>query len=233
MVAFEKIALSQTNCFLFKSADGYLLVDCGGAGDAKAFLSAINRLGLSPSSISTLLLTHHHSDHCGLLPLLLSENPHIKLMMSEPCAAYLETGRHFSPDSQRYAAKSIGLVMALYGLMGGKLADTFPPYFCRPGDVILQNAQNSLPDFLGIGGTLLHTPGHTWDSTTLIIGEDAFVGDAARSALNFCGAPYEPILYYDRAVFLESWKNILSSGVKTIHPAHGSPFPAVYLKKFL
>lgn len=233
MEAYQKITLSQTNCFLVKAARGYLLADCGGAGDERRFLSALGRMGLTPLSVRWLLLTHHHSDHCGLLPFLLRANPRLNVIMSEKCAAYLETGRHFHPDGEQYAGKALGLAMRMYGLAGGKLTDTFPPYARRAGDVVWPERDGILPEPVGIPGSLLHTPGHTGDSLSLIVGEDAFVGDAARNMLHFCGAPYEPLLYSDRKLCFESWAKLLSAGVKTVHPAHGPGFPAARLKRRL
>lgn len=230
MEAFQKVVLSQTNCFLLKTAAGHLLIDCGGAGDERRLISGLARVGLTPLSIRYLLLTHHHSDHCGLLPFLLSINPELHVIMSEACAAHLTTGHHFQPDGEQYAAKALGLAIGMYSRMGGKLADIFPPYFGRAGDVIWPERDGYIPGSIGIPGRLLYTPGHTGDSLSLLVGEDAFVGDAARNMLNLCGAPYEPIRYYDRKLCLESWDKILSAGVKTIHPGHGPAFSAKRLR---
>ncbi|MEA4813545.1 MAG: MBL fold metallo-hydrolase [Oscillospiraceae bacterium] len=230
---FQKIELSRTNCFLLRAADGYLLIDCGYAGNEQRFLLKLKRLGLEPSSVRYLLLTHHHSDHCGLLPYLLSLNPQIRIIMNEKCAAYLEAGRNVHPAAERYASGTLSAAMQLYGLAGGKAADTFSPYFRRAGDIILSEQHDVLPDFIGIPGRFLHTPGHTKGSISLIVGEDAFVGDAARNILKLAGAPYEPILYYDKEACHDSWRRILSTGAKRIHPAHGKSFPAVYLERYV
>lgn len=233
MKEFQKITLSQTNCFLLKASGGYLLVDCGSARDEGAFLSKLGGIGLTPMDIRYLLLTHHHSDHCGLLPFLLSVNPGLKLIMSAKCADYLETGRHFHPDTELYASKALDFAIRLYNLAGGNITENFPPYFRQGNEVILATRTGVLPDITGVSGMLLCTPGHTPDSISLIVDEDAFVGDAARNMLKVCGSAYEPVLYYDRSACYESWKRLLSMGVKHVHPAHGRSFPARLLKKQL
>lgn len=232
METFWKIALAQTNCYLLSTAAGYLLIDCGSGGDEQAFLSKIGRMGLSPRSINCLLLTHHHGDHCGLLPFLLSANPKIKVIMSEKCAAYLEAGHSFHPDTERCAAPALVFAMRLYALAGGKLKDTFRPYSRRAGDVILPDRDGMLSDFIDMPGSFMHTPGHTADSVSLIVGKNAFVGDAARNLLMFA-APYEPILHYDRETCRDSWRKLLAAGVKTVHPAHGKSFPAGHLERYV
>lgn len=205
MGAFQKIAFPQTNRFLLKAADGLLLIDCGNADAERRFLAKLDHMGLTPGSIRYLLLTHHHCRHCGLLPFLLRTNPDLHVIMSEKWAAYLETGRHFQPDGERYAAKTLGHAIGRYGLISEKVSDAFRPYRRRDEDVAGPKIDGYLPDFIGIPGRLLHTTGHTENSLSLIVGEDAFVGDAARNMLNLCGAPYEPILHYDRALCLKNW----------------------------
>ena len=233
METLQKIALAQSNCYLLNAAEGYLLIDCGSRSDERLFLSKLHRMGLSPQSIRYLLLTHHHSDHCGLLPFFLSENPQIRIIMSDACAAHLETGRNFHPDAERYANKTLGFAIRLYALADGKLEDFFTPYFRRAGDVILSDQDDVPPDFAGIPGRFIHTPGHTSGSVSLIVGEDAFVGDAARNLLRFAGAPYEPILIHDQKACYDSWRKLLATGVKRIHPGHGKSFPARRLERYV
>lgn len=153
--------------------------------------------------------------------------------MSEKCAGYLETGHNFHPDSERYASKALGSMMRLYSLVDGKLENSSPPFFRRSGDVILPKQECMLTDFMGLRGNIQHTPGHTVDSISLIVGEDAFVGDSVRNMLQLLGAPYEPILYYDRKACHDSWRKLLASGVKRIHPGHGNSFPAGRLERYM
>lgn len=230
---FIKIKLSQTNCYLLKAPQGYLLVDCGCMGDEKRFVRKLRLLGIPLSSIRWLLLTHHHSDHCGLLHFLLSINPDIEIIMSKTCADYLERGSHFHPATETYASRALHRFFSLNGLMRGKLTDTFNAYYKREEDFILVNESIALPDLIGISGKILHTPGHTEDSISLITDGDAYVGDAARNLLNFLGASYEPILLYNRTFCMESWRKLLSAGVKHIHPAHGKSFDIKHLQKRL
>jgi glyoxylase-like metal-dependent hydrolase (beta-lactamase superfamily II) len=51
------------NAFIFRGKDGYLLIDAG-FGEKK-FKVEMEKLGINPDQISTLLLTHTDGDHTG------------------------------------------------------------------------------------------------------------------------------------------------------------------------
>jgi glyoxylase-like metal-dependent hydrolase (beta-lactamase superfamily II) len=84
---------------------------------------------------------------------------------------------------------------------------------------------------MGMQGFFLHTPGHTEDSVSMIVGDSAFVGDAARNIMNFLGASYLPIIYYNLASCIDNYLKLRSSEVRYLHPGHGKSFPMERLYK--
>ena len=52
---------STGNCYLVRTDDTALLVDCGISG--KRIVEALGSCGLDPRDISGILITHEHSDH--------------------------------------------------------------------------------------------------------------------------------------------------------------------------
>ena len=223
------IPLSLTNSYLIDGDQGSLLVDCGRKEDEALFLRRLHGLGRSLASIRWLFLTHHHSDHCGLLPFLVRQNPDIQVFMSKTCAEYLMSGVHFHPHEERFASKALGLAFGWYSNVSGTLRDTFEPYQIREEDWLFDQPDQALPDCTGIKGRILLTPGHTPDSSSLILRSHACVGDAARNILGFLGAPHLPILLYDEKLCRESWNHLRSMHVELIFPGHGRRIPMEHL----
>ncbi|HEV2474813.1 MAG TPA: MBL fold metallo-hydrolase, partial [Chthonomonadales bacterium] len=59
------IRLSWGNAFLLRGKEHSVLIDCGLAQDRPQLLSSLEAIGISPESISLLVLTHAHCDHAG------------------------------------------------------------------------------------------------------------------------------------------------------------------------
>jgi glyoxylase-like metal-dependent hydrolase (beta-lactamase superfamily II) len=55
------------NAFIFKTGNGYILFDAG--MKEKRFASEMDKLGISPDKITTVLLTHTDGDHIGSMGL--------------------------------------------------------------------------------------------------------------------------------------------------------------------
>jgi glyoxylase-like metal-dependent hydrolase (beta-lactamase superfamily II) len=69
---------------------------------------------------------------------------------------------------------------------------------------------------IGIAGEILHTPGHSDDSVTLVLDEGAaFTGDLTPAS--FVDDPAHPVS--------QSWQAIREHGATAIYPGHGPMFP--------
>jgi glyoxylase-like metal-dependent hydrolase (beta-lactamase superfamily II) len=76
MVPAETVAINDTvwcimdgfvNAYLFKGKSSYLLVDAG--IDKKKFKAQLDKVGIAPEQVTTLLLTHSDTDHTGAIPI--------------------------------------------------------------------------------------------------------------------------------------------------------------------
>ena len=58
-------------------------------------------------------------------------------------------------------------------------------------------------------------------------------GDLAMNGLPMRIGPGMPVFAEDIGAVKESWRLLLTSGARWIHPAHGKPFKAELLEKLL
>ena len=74
--------LGHLNCYLVEGTDGWLMIDTGWF-TTEAFdslKSQLNDMGLSPTDISTIVVTHVHPDHFGLAGKIKQVSPNTVLL---------------------------------------------------------------------------------------------------------------------------------------------------------
>ncbi|MBN2339447.1 MAG: Zn-dependent hydrolase, partial [Acidobacteria bacterium] len=87
---------------------------------------------------------------------------------------------------------------------------------------------HDLKDF-GLNAYILHTPGHTSGSVSIIVeGEIALVGDAMFGILP--GSVFPPFAD-DPGQLMASWGKLLDTGCSLFLPAHGSAIGRSLLQK--
>ena len=120
--------------------------------------------------------------------------------------------------------KRVEITMAIFNKIKRRKFK-IPPIIFSNEDIIVTGENSDLLMEIGIVGKIIHTPGHTVDSISVILKNgDAFVGDICINFLNFCSIHYRPIWFYDPGLVFESWRKIIDNGTQTIYPAHGRSF---------
>jgi glyoxylase-like metal-dependent hydrolase (beta-lactamase superfamily II) len=75
----------------------------------------------------------------------------------------------------------------------------------------------------GIPGKVIHTPGHTAGSVSIILDNGhAIVGD---NVLGISIKKHFPPFANDRRGVIESWEKYIKNGVLVVYPAHGVRVP--------
>lgn len=208
-----RINTGITNTYIIQG-ETCVLVDCGTTGKAGLIRKRLKKRGIKPEEISLIILTHTHWDHVGSLAEL-AEMTGAKVVVHNLEYERLRDGIAVYPSGVtpwgRFLAKSILLKL---------LPETLPPY---DADIVVEG---SLPlrDY-GIQGDLVHTPGHSPGSMSLILDDRrAFVGDMAMNAFPLRLTPGLPIFGELPDKIIPSWERIIKSGAETVYPAHGRPF---------
>jgi glyoxylase-like metal-dependent hydrolase (beta-lactamase superfamily II) len=230
---FHSIQLGQTNCYLIKIPDGYLMIDTSFPAYYSKFLDELRRINVDISEIKYVLLTHHHDDHAGFAAVL-KEKTGCHIIVHKDAVEPLKNGSIASVN--RPLNLRVKITMTIFNKV--KRRDfRIPPVILDDGDIIVTGDNDKILRQTGIEGRIICTPGHTIDSISAILDDgNAFVGDICMNFLNFCGIKYRPIWLYDQELVFKSWRKIIESGANTIYPAHGRSFAVdrliYYEKKF-
>ena len=225
---FYRLNLGITKCYLLECSRGYLLIDTAYPRDYEKFMKAIDKLGVGLSTIQYLLLTHHHDDHAGFAARLV-EQTGCKVIVHQDAILPLRKGQ--SEDTMEPVNHCIKVVFSLFEIIHREFK--YPPLAVTDKDIVISGDDFDLLKSIGIEGKILHTPGHSKDSISVVLSDgNTFVGDAAMNFLNFCGIKYRPIFVEDIDLVFESWQKLAEHGAEQIYPAHGSPFFAQKLTRY-
>ncbi len=187
-----ELANSKTNIFLIDGTDGSLLFDTGWAGSMDALERSLHEIKKSTGDIGYVLMSHYHPDHCGLAQELADKGAVI-------VALDLQVPFLHSADE-------------VYAKGNKPEYKRFRPIDDSKVRVISPAESRAFLDTLGIQGEILHTPGHSDDSVTLLLDEGiAFVGD-----LN----PLYELELHKGTQIEASWDKILSHKLKTVYYGH-------------
>lgn len=213
----QSMSLRFTTLFFLECDGGYVQIDTGYCTEYGKYLNGLDTLDITLSEINYLLLTHHHDDHAGFAHQLLQDSG-AQLIVHRNALPFLEKGT--VDEAGTYVNWCIRMLGTWFFLVHGC---SYPPVHIRKNDRVIEGDSTLLRE-IGIEGQILYTPGHTRDSISVIVGEHAFVGDAAMNFFNFCRIKFRPIIIQDMKDVFNSWDRIIESGAKSIYPSHGDPF---------
>lgn len=214
------------NNYLISTEVGYILIDTGYEGGFRRFTNKLKQRRINSKDIRYVFLTHAHDDHAGFLNEVLAATD-AKVILHPKAIERLKKGQNsFEGGCSSRLAFLFCKILALCGKGEHKfpaICDEFLPRLITTDSEEFRS--------LNLPFKVLETPGHTADHISLLISDKFFCGDAAMN--NFPSQKRVIVWIENLQQFKQSWQAILAAAPKTIYPAHGKPFPASDLQKFL
>jgi glyoxylase-like metal-dependent hydrolase (beta-lactamase superfamily II) len=206
------------NTFIVENEHGVVVIDAGMPRQAQRILVKIRALGYAPTDLRLIAITHGHIDHAGSA-VALKQLTGAPIAMHSADVRLTSTSSLKIPPGRTPPIDFIGRAVARMGFVV-PLA-TFTP------DVILHD-QQWLSEF-GFNARVIHTPGHTAGSVSLLVGDTVFVGDAMLNAVRVSF----PLWWENATSARASACKINSLQPRLCYTAHGRPFDTDALAKFV
>jgi glyoxylase-like metal-dependent hydrolase (beta-lactamase superfamily II) len=189
-VTIVNVGYRSTNFYVVSVGRSRLLVDLGWPGTFDTLRANLGRKGVPLSEIRYGLATHYHMDHAGLAQeLKLAGVPLLVVSGQEAAIPLLK--QHMKPD------------------------DRFVDITLHDNVTIAAEDSREFLAKVGIAGQIVHTPGHSDDSVSLLLdGGVVFTGDLTHPGL----ATEETA-----AEVARSWARLRELGARTVYPGHGPP----------
>ena len=188
-----------------------MLVDTGRENNWRALCKNLETLGVGVNSSIHLALTHCHFDHAENAASI-KEKYRTSIIVHSSESIYLTNG-----ENPIIVGSTLITKLLTNRFIQSKIHNHFryKPALC---DVLIEEKYDL--NSIGISGYILHTPGHSPGSISIIVDDEiAIVGDTMFGM--FKGSVFTPFALNPK-LMIKSWKKLLDTGCVTFLPAHGS-----------
>ena len=187
-LSIVNVGYRSTNYWAISAGRSRLLVDLGWPGMMGALRANLDRADIPLNEIRFGLATHYHIDHAGLAQDL--KNAGVPLLTIDVQLPFIPLmKRHIKPQ------------------------DRFTDIALEGNTVIACAESRALLARLGIAGEIVHTPGHSDDSVSLLLDDGSvFTGDLTDPRM--IGAE-------NAEVVRASWQRLKDGGASRVHAGHG------------
>ncbi len=182
------VGYRSTNFWVVSAGRSRLLVDLGWPGMMGALLANLKRMDVPIEEIRYGLATHYHIDHAACAEELKRRG--MRLIVTPEQVAAIPAMKRWIKPTDNYVD------------------------ITEEDNLVLTIAQSrKFLAGLGIAGEILHTPGHSDDSVSLVLDIGAaFTGDLTSESR---------IAFEDPDLVARSWRQLRERGVTNIYGGHG------------
>jgi hydroxyacylglutathione hydrolase len=205
--------------YLISKDDKFVLIDTGCKRQLNKLRRSLVTLGVNKDSLAALVLTHTHFDHAENAAEI-REIYQTKVIVHRSEAGFLALG-----DSP--LAKKCTFFSWCNMNVFTKLARWLIKYPSVKVDIMVDDKLDL--SFLGFDAYIIHTPGHSLGSISVIVdGEIALAGSAISG---FFPGLILPLFFEDKEKMITSLKRLFDTGCSIFIPAHGMDCNRLVLHK--
>ena len=191
-VTIVNVGYRSTNYWVVSAGTSRLLVDLGWPGTMGMMRANLDRMDVPLKEIRYGLATHYHIDHAGLAQEL--KQAGVPLLVLDVQVSAISLMKTWTKPQDWYVDITL-----------------------HDNVTISFSESRSLLARIGIPGEIVHTPGHSDDSVSLLLDDGSvFTGDLTHPAL---------IGMEDEVVVSTSWRLLRERGATRVYPAHGPVRP--------
>ena len=209
------------NAFLVSNNGKHILIDSGVEGKEDKIVRNIKHLGISPDSISLLIITHVHGDHVGCAKFF-QETYHIPVLIHQ---------------NEYEVAKRGKIDELIIGTPKKKLAELVKKrahyYFPAFTPDIIMDKDTLLLKQYGLNGRIFLVAGHSLGSIAIEMGESVFIGDLLRGCIISRKRPAFHFFSIDNKGLVEAIKELIDKNYQNYYVGHGGPLKKSAIEKFL
>lgn len=216
------ISLGFVNAYIVRQNNTVVLVDAGIQSSSGRIVKALKRNNIDIKDIAFIVITHGHSDHYGALS-------KIKKLSGAKVIAHEDEVQSIQEGINSEIVFHNGLAKLLVRLFDAQKVEP-----CMV-DIVLYKSDGDVFDLtvLGIEGKILHTPGHTGGSISLIFDNHAaIIGDMITIG-HFTGKLDLPNIYTNLEALRSSLEKVLIYEPDIIFPSHCKAFNLKQLRQLL
>jgi hydroxyacylglutathione hydrolase len=215
----RRVLNGRSNAFLLSCGEQHVLIDAGPKLGFRVLRRNLAQLRIPQDGLASLVLTHAHYDHAENAKRVQQEYK-TKIIIQMEDAGCLSRGE----NPMIYGTTRF--VRPLTNLLGKRVLSlaNYPPV---TPDITLEESLDLNP--LGVNAYLLHTPGHSPGSASVIVNHEiALVGDTLFGVFrNTAFPPFADL----PLVLIESWSKLLDTGCSLFIPSHGGEISRELLQR--
>jgi len=206
--------------YIVQGESGLAMIETGPSTVIEPCIRGLKRLGLEPSDIKHVLLTHIHFDHAGAAGWWAQQGAHVYVH---------HVGAPHLLDPSR-------LIRSATRIYGDQMDILWGEILPIPESQLTQLYDNDTIEIGDLRFAVLDTPGHANHHMAYKLGDVAFTGDAAGAGFamhpNLVDLPAPPPEFHFET-WLQTLSRLRSFNFSTIYPTHFGPIsdPQAHLNR--